>query len=85
MSRRATKPAGPDLFADPGKRAVLERWADAACARFFELRTMAGFWRFVDSVVEPRIALKKEAPDLDAKVGSAAREAYERINGGPLV
>ena len=85
MSRRATNPASPDLFADPAKRATLERWTDAACARFFELRTMAGFWRFVDSVSEHRRSLKKDAPDLDAKVGSAARDSYERINGGPLV
>lgn len=85
MSRRATKPAGPDLFADPAKRATLERLTDAACARFFELRTLPGFFKFIDGIVAHRGALKKDAPDLDATVGSAAREAYERINGGPLV
>ena len=85
MSRRPTKPAGPDLFADPAKRATLERWTDAACARFFELRTFPGYFKFLDQVTEHIAALKTEASDLHAKVRAASVDAYERINGGPLV
>jgi len=68
----------------PARRAQLAKWSGQAIARFEEMKTVGGLWRFIDSICDHRRALRAEALDLDQTVGVAAREAYERLTGRTL-